>query len=59
MCIPPQNEAVKPFFLEMSKLNKVLGLAELSMGMSSDYLEAIEYGATFVRVGSQIFGIRD
>ena len=59
MCIPPQNEAVNPFFLEMRKLNKVLGLAELSMGMSSDYLEAIEYGATFVRVGSQIFGIRD
>ena len=59
MCIPPQNKAVKPFFLEMRKLNKILGLAELSMGMSSDYLEAIECGATFVRVGSQIFGIRD
>ena len=59
MCIPPQNKPVKPFFLEMRKLNKVLGLAELSMGMSSDYLEAIECGATFVRVGSQIFGIRN
>ena len=59
MCIPPQNKPVKPFFLEIRKLNKVLGLAELSMGMSADYLEAIECGATFVRVGSQIFGTRN
>ena len=58
MCIPPNNKPVKPFFLEMNRMNSALGLKELSMGMSSDYLEAIECGATYVRVGSQIFGNR-
>ena len=59
MCIPPQNKAAKIFFSQMSTLNKSLGLKELSMGMSSDYIEAVECGATFIRIGSQIFGIRD
>ena len=42
----------------MNLLNKNLKLQHLSMGMSADYLDAIEYGATFVRIGSKIFGKR-
>ena len=42
----------------MNRLNKELDLKELSMGMSSDYLEATENGATYLRIGSQIFGER-
>ena len=59
MCIPPEKMDAKPFFKKMKELNQILGLKELSMGMSSDYLEAIEFGASFVRVGSKIFGKRD
>jgi len=58
MCIPPFNEDSKKYFIEMNKINEKLKLKELSMGMSSDYLEAIENNATFVRVGSGIFGER-
>ena len=58
MCIPPENQDVKPFFKKMNELNESLGLKELSMGMSSDYLDAIKFGATFIRVGSKIFGKR-
>ena len=58
MCIPPFNEDTKKYFEEMNVLNKKLKLNELSMGMSSDYLEAIENNATFVRIGSSIFGQR-
>ena len=42
----------------MSSLRKKFGLQELSMGMSSDYIEAVEFGSTFVRIGSKIFGKR-
>ena len=42
----------------MDKINKALGFAELSMGMSSDYISAIDNGATYIRVGSKIFGER-
>ena len=42
----------------MREMNNSLGLNELSMGMSSDYLEAVEVGATFIRIGSKIFGNR-
>ena len=59
MCLPPQNEMVGSYFEEMVELNKSIGLKDLSMGMSSDYLEAINYGATFVRIGSKIFGDRN
>jgi len=48
----------KNIFL-MSDINKELNFKELSMGMSADYLEAIKYNATYVRLGSKIFGIRD
>ena len=58
MCIPPFNEDTKKYFEEMDALNEKLNLDELSMGMSSDYLEAIENNATFVRIGSSIFGQR-
>tara|TARA_B100001093_G_scaffold456798_1_gene468017 strand:- start:77 stop:727 length:651 start_codon:yes stop_codon:yes gene_type:complete len=58
MCIPPQNN-VETYFINMQKLNKILNLSELSMGMSADYLTAVKYGSTFVRVGSKIFGDRD
>ena len=59
MCIPPQTEPSEIFFEEMSKLNKRLNLDELSMGMSSDYIAAIKKSATYVRIGSSIFGKRD
>ena len=59
MCIPPNDGYTKKYFSEMSDINKELNFKELSMGMSADYLEAIKYNATYVRVGSKIFGIRD
>ncbi len=58
MCIPPFNEDTSKFFAEMSKFNEILNLKELSMGMSSDYLNAIEYKSTYLRIGSNIFGQR-
>jgi pyridoxal phosphate enzyme (YggS family) len=59
MCLPPKNKDVRPFFKKMRELNDHLGLKELSMGMSSDYLDAIEFGASFIRIGSKIFGNRN
>ena len=59
MCIPPNDDSVEEYFSEMNKLNKELSFKELSMGMSGDYLEAIKYNATYVRVGSKIFGNRN
>ena len=58
MCIPPANIDPEFYFEEMSKLNKALGLAELSMGMSSDFLKAAKHLSTYIRVGSSIFGQR-
>ena len=58
MCIPPLNQHTKKYFAEMNNLNKKLNLNDLSMGMSSDYLDAIENNATFIRIGSNIFGSR-
>ena len=58
MCIPPLNSESKFYFNEMTKLNNSIGLTDLSMGMSSDYLDAIDNGATFIRIGSKIFGNR-
>ena len=58
MCIPPLNLDPEIYFEEMNKLNKNLGLKELSMGMSSDFLIAIKHSSTFIRVGSNIFGKR-
>ncbi len=58
MCLPPINVNSSIYFEEMKNLTKKLNLKELSMGMSSDYNTAIDYGATFIRVGSKIFGER-
>ncbi|MDA9860796.1 YggS family pyridoxal phosphate-dependent enzyme [Candidatus Pelagibacter sp.] len=58
MCIPPNDGNTEKYFSEMSVLNKELNFEELSMGMSGDYLEAIRYNATYIRVGSKIFGSR-
>ena len=58
MCIPPVNEDSTIYFKQMNNLNKELGFSELSIGMSSDYLEASEYSATYLRIGSSIFGQR-
>ena len=59
MCIPPNDSNTEKYFAEMSDLNKELNFKELSMGMSGDYLEAIRYNATYVRLGSKIFGNRN
>ena len=59
MCIPPLNKPSKIFFEEMNDLNKKLNFEDLSMGMSLDYLEAIKNSATYVRIGSKIFGKRN
>ena len=58
MCIPPNDDNTEKYFSEMSKIKQELDFKELSMGMSEDYLEAIRYNATYVRVGSKIFGSR-
>ena len=58
MCIPPFNSNPNPFFKELNDLNKNLSLKELSMGMSSDYLKAVENNSTYLRIGSAIFGER-
>ena len=58
MCIPPINIDPENYFAEMNRLKKDLGLSELSMGMSSDYLKAVKHLSTYVRVGSIIFGPR-
>ena len=59
MCIPPLNEPSEIYFKEMSELNRKLNFKELSMGMSLDYLNAIKNSATYVRIGSNIFGERN
>ena len=58
MCIPPIDIDPENYFNEMNQINKNLGFNELSMGMSSDFLLAAKYSATYVRVGSSIFGQR-
>ena len=58
MCIPPNDGNVQKYFFEMNEINQELNFKELSMGMSGDYLEAVKNSATYVRVGSKIFGNR-
>ena len=58
MCIPPLGESPIDYFKEMNILNKNLGLNELSMGMSADYIDAVKNSATYLRIGSSIFGKR-
>jgi pyridoxal phosphate enzyme (YggS family) len=58
MCIPPITSNAELYFGKMLELKKLIGLKELSMGMSADYLDAIKFGSSFVRIGSKIFGPR-
>jgi len=58
MCIPPQEEEAGVHFAFLAKLARELGITGLSMGMSADFEKAIAFGATHVRVGSEIFGTR-
>ena len=58
MCIPPNDNNEEKYFLKMKELKDELRLDDLSMGMSNDYLKAIRYGSTYVRIGSKIFGER-
>ena len=58
MCLPPDDDNSDVYFSEMQKLNKDLNLSDISMGMSNDYLNAIKYDATYLRIGSSIFGQR-
>ena len=58
MCIPPNDGNTEKYFSEMSKINQELNFKELSMGMSADYMEASKNNATYVRIGSKIFGSR-
>ena len=59
MCLPPFEKDSNPYFAEIKSLAEKLQLRDLSMGMSEDYLEAIKYGTTFLRIGSKIFGPRN
>ena len=58
MCLPPSNKDPKIYFKEMHELNNHIGCKKLSMGMSSDYMDAINFGSTHIRIGSKIFGER-
>lgn len=58
MCIPPAGQDPVPYFTQLAGLAREHGLAELSMGMSADYEQAIAAGATYIRVGTALFGGR-
>ena len=58
MCLPPVNHDPNIYFSEMKKITNILNLKDISMGMSEDYLEAVEYSSTYLRIGSKIFGAR-
>ena len=58
MCLPPLDKDPNIYFSEMKKITNILNLNEISMGMSEDYLKAIEYSSTYLRIGSRIFGAR-
>ncbi len=58
MCIPPYNQPPEPYFAQMKSLQQQWKLPHLSMGMSGDYMSAIQFGATFVRLGTALFGER-
>ena len=58
MCLPPNNDDVSSYFLKMKNLKIHYNLDELSMGMSNDYMEAIKFQSTYLRIGSKIFGQR-
>ena len=59
MCLPPNDNSPDVYFSEMQRLINNTNLKELSMGMTNDYLEALKYKSTFLRIGSKIFGQRN
>ena len=58
MCLPPISKDVSQYFALIKEKNDELGFKELSLGMSNDYLDALNYDTTFIRVGTKIFGAR-
>jgi len=58
MCLPPVDNDPDIYFSEMKKITNILNLNDMSMGMSEDYLKAVEYSSTYLRIGSKIFGAR-
>ena len=58
MCLPPIDNDPSIYFSEMKKITNNLNLTDMSMGMSEDYLNAIEHSSTYLRIGSKIFGAR-
>lgn len=58
MCLPPLTENSSQFFLTIKKKNDELNFKDLSLGMSNDYIEALSYKSTFLRIGTKIFGSR-
>ncbi len=58
MTIPPNDNSTEKYFKSLLELNLSLGLKELSMGMSSDYMSALKFKSTYLRIGSSIFGER-
>jgi len=59
MCLPPSSSDPKKYFISLNEISQKLNLKELSMGMSNDYPDAAQCGATYLRIGSKIFGERD
>jgi len=59
MCLPPNDSKSELYFSDMKKLLIENKLNELSMGMSNDYLKALDFNSTFLRIGSKIFGNRN
>ena len=59
MCLPPNDNKSQIYFSKMKELVRKLQLKDISMGMSNDYLEAINYQSTYLRIGSKIFGERN
>ena len=59
MCLPPIDQDVELYFQKMKEIHERLGLKELSMGMSNDYLKAVKFNSSYLRIGSKIFGQRN
>ena len=59
MCLPPKGDNTKEYFVKMKNLAQKINVKELSMGMSNDYLDAAKHGATYLRIGSKVFGNRN
>ena len=59
MCLPPNKDKSSIYFSKMQILSEKVKLKEISMGMSSDYLDAIDFQTTYLRIGTKIFGDRN